>query len=137
VGRGPVAPNGASARPTGPVMVDTAHVDHADVRDLEAAAPDGRAHRVCLRRRGEPLRRWEPAGTAFDPLDLLVLVAALGHRLTTAARVRVQRGWTVGVLEERDLRWRIVHREHLRDEATAERRAGELAHAVERGLVPR
>jgi hypothetical protein len=47
--------------------------------------------------------------------------------------VRVRRGWTVGVLRETDLGWKVVHREHLDDATMATFRVRELARAVENG----
>jgi hypothetical protein len=104
--------------------------------DIEVTDPNGSAFRICTRRRGEPLRPWEGAETGFGPLDLLVFVGSLGQRLTTAARVHASHGWTVGILRDVDLRWKVVHREQIEDEALACRRAQELARAVADGAAP-
>ena len=105
-------------------------------KDIEVTDPKGSAYRICTRRRGEPLRPWEGAETGVGPLDLLVFLGSMGQRLVTAARVHSSHGWTVGVLQDVDLRWRVVHREHIEDEALASRRAQELARAVTGGTVP-
>src|SRR3954447_27076715 len=70
---------------------------------VEVVGPDGSTYRVCSRRRGEPLRRWDGVDTAFGPLDLLIFVASLGQRAVTAVRVRTHRGWTVGFFATRVL----------------------------------
>jgi hypothetical protein len=99
-------------------------------KDIEVTDPSGPTYRICTRRRGEPMRAWEGAETGFGTLDLLVFAGSLSQRLITAARVRSRHGWTVGVLQEVDLRWRVVHREHVEDEAWAIRRAQELSRAI-------
>src|SRR3954447_2243388 len=83
---------------------------------VEVVGPDGCTYRVCSRRRGEPLRRWDGVDTAFGPLDLLIFVASLGQRAVTAVRVRTHRGWTMGVLRDTGARWETVHREDLDDD---------------------
>jgi hypothetical protein len=105
--------------------------------DVEVIAPDGRTYRVCTRRRGEPLRPWDGAETGFGPVDLLVFVGSLGQQLFSAARVRSHHGWTVGVLQDLDVRWKVVYREHIEDETLANSRAREVARAIVSGAVPR
>jgi hypothetical protein len=105
-------------------------------KDIEVNAPDGCTYRVCTRRRGQPLRPWDGAETGVGPLDLLVFVGSLGQRLLTAARVHSQQGWTVGVLQDVDLHWKVLYREHMEDEALASRRAQEVARAIMSGTVP-
>jgi hypothetical protein len=104
--------------------------------DIQVTDPNGCSYRVCTRRRGEPLRPWEGAETGFGPLDLLVFVGALGQRLMTAARVHSRRGWTVGVLQDVDLRWKVVYREDIEDAALASHRAQEVARSIVGGTVP-
>lgn len=106
-------------------------------KDVEVMAPDGCTYRVCTRRRGEALRPWDGVDTGFAPIDLLVFVGSLGQRLFTAARVQAHHGWTVGVLQDVDLRWKVVYREHIEDEELASSRAREVARAISSGTVPR
>jgi hypothetical protein len=98
-----------------------AHQHGSRSKDIEVTDPNGCAYRICTRRRGEPLRPWEGAETGVGPLDLLVFLGSMGQRLVTAARVHSSHGWTVGVLQDVDLRWKVVHREHIEDEALAGR----------------
>jgi hypothetical protein len=72
--------------------------------------------------------------TGFGPLDLLIFLGALSQRVLAAVRVHVRRGWTVGVLREADLRWKVVHREYLDDAKMVSFRVQELVRAVETGV---
>ena len=105
-------------------------------KDVEVVAPDGCTYRVCTRRRGEPLRPWDLTDTGVGPLDVLVFAGSLGQRLFTAARVHSQHGWTVGVLREVDLSWKVVHQEHIEDGALSGIRAQEVARAIRSGTIP-
>lgn len=108
--------------------------DGESVSDVQVLGPDGCAYRICSRRRGEPLRRWDGVDTGFGPLDLLIFLGALSQRVLAAVRVHVRRGWTVGVLREMDLRWKVVHREYLDDAKMVAFRVQELVRAVEAGV---
>jgi hypothetical protein len=105
--------------------------------DIEVVAPDGATYRVCSRRRGEPLRRWDGVDTAFAPLDLVIFAASLTQRAVTAVRVRTRRGWTVGVLRDTGDRWQVVHRENVDNDRLRTLRVAELVQAVGDGSVTR
>jgi hypothetical protein len=71
--------------------------------------------------------------TAFPPLDFLVFLFSLGQRVFTALNVRFRRGWTIGVLQETQMGWKVVHREDLDDGRLAPPRVQELVRLIESG----
>jgi hypothetical protein len=107
--------------------------DKALSADLEVSAADGSRYRVLCQRRGTPLRAWDGVDTALPALDFLVFLFSLARRVFTFFNVRFRRGWIIGVLQETELGWSIVHREELDDGRLAQPRMQELIRSIEAG----